>query len=155
MSRDALLVQQEILVEASPERVYRALTTPEELVRWWGVPGAYRTTDAHLDLEVGGRYRLRGTSDALGAFEVTGEYRVLEPPHRLVFTWIPDWDEDASDSVVSFELEPAPEGTRVVMRHTAFATVRSRDEHAGGWPAVLASLKAATESPTREHEGVG
>ena len=25
-------------------------------------------------------------------FNVVGEYRKVEPPHLLVFTWLPDWD---------------------------------------------------------------
>jgi uncharacterized protein YndB with AHSA1/START domain len=43
-------------IAAPPERVFRALTTPDEIVRWWGSDDAYRTTGFTADLQVGGRW---------------------------------------------------------------------------------------------------
>ena len=36
IGNDAIV--EEVFVEAPPERVYRALTEPAELVKWWGDP---------------------------------------------------------------------------------------------------------------------
>ncbi|HEX6895272.1 MAG TPA: SRPBCC domain-containing protein [Bryobacteraceae bacterium] len=38
-------------------------------------------------------------------FHVRGEYRQIERPRLLVFTWLPSWQEDAVESVVRVELE--------------------------------------------------
>ena len=135
---------EEIWIDAPPERVFRALTDPEQLIAWWGVSEAYRTTEATVDLRVGGRYRLTGPSGERGTFAVEGVYRAVEPPTRLVFTWDPGWDDDARGSEVEFALEAREGGTRLVLTHTGFATEESRDAHRG-WSAVLSSLKAHCE----------
>lgn len=135
----------EIWIDAPPERVFRALTDPEEVPAWWSVPGAYRTTEAEIDLRVGGRYRFAGTSERMGSFAVEGEYRVVDPPRRLSYTWKPSWNEDAANSVVTFSLEERDGGTRLRLEHSAFRSRASRDEHAGGWPPVLEGLRAYAE----------
>lgn len=138
-------LKEEIWIDASPERVFRAWTTPEELVKWWRIPGAYDTTEAEVDLRVGGRYRLAGTSARLGQFEVHGEYRAIEPGRRLVYTWSPDWDEDARGSVVELVFEAREGGTRLSVEHTGFTTAASRDDHRSGWPQVAGRVKAHVE----------
>lgn len=137
-----LRVSHEIEIDAPPERVFRALTEPEELCTWGSEEDRYETTSAEIDLRPGGRYRLRGSSARQGTFEVTGTYRVVEPPERLVYTWTPDWQEEARDSVVDITLVPTGSGTRVRVVHTGFATEDARDEHAGGWPTVLSGLNS-------------
>jgi Polyketide cyclase / dehydrase and lipid transport len=37
-------------IAASPESVFRALTDPGELPRWWGSPDVYQTHDWKVDL---------------------------------------------------------------------------------------------------------
>lgn len=142
---EAYRLVEEIWIDAAPERVYRAWTEDEELVRWWGVPGEYETTAAVVDVRVGGHYRFAGTSAEMGAFEVTGEYRIVEPPRRLAYTWNPSWDRDAHGSVVTLTFEPKEGGTRLVVEHTAFATAPARDDHRSGWPAVLEMLRGHLE----------
>lgn len=139
-------MMQEIWIDASPEQVFRAWTDPEELVGWWRIPGAYETTEAEVDLRVGGRYRLAGRSEQRGTFEVRGEYREIEPGRRLVYTWSPDWDEGAAGSVVELTFEPHDGGTRLAVEHTGFATEAARRDHEAGWPAVASQLKAHVES---------
>ena len=69
--------------DAPRERVFAAWTEPERLKRWWG-PGAFRTTEAEVDLRPGGRYAL--TLEP-GAMHLAGEFREVVPPERLVYTW--------------------------------------------------------------------
>jgi len=45
------------VVRASPERLFSAWTDADQLRRWWGPIGATCPT-AHVDLRVGGRYRI-------------------------------------------------------------------------------------------------
>jgi uncharacterized protein YndB with AHSA1/START domain len=129
-----------ILIHASRERVFRALSNPRDIIAWWNLPGLYAVTEAEIDLREGGAYRLSGTSANAGRFVLTGEYLTVEPPQRLKFTWVPDWSDDARDSVVEFRLETEGDATRVVVNHTGFLSMAARDEHRQGWPAVLAAL---------------
>ena len=147
---EAYRLVEEVWIAATPERVFRALTDPEEVTLWWRVPGAYETTEAEIDLRPGGRYRFAGTSAARGAFEVAGEYRLIEPPRRLEYTWNPDWDDGATGSVVRYRLEARDGGTRLSVEHTGFATAASRDDHRRGWPAVVAALRARVEGNATE-----
>lgn len=139
-------VVQEVWIAAPPERVFEALTDPDEVTRWWAVPGAYATTEAEIDLRPGGHYRFAGTSVAQRAFEVVGEYLRIEPPLRLEYTWNPDWDDKATGSVVSFRLEAHDGGTRLAVEHTGFGSEKSYTEHRDGWPAVLAGLRGFVEA---------
>jgi hypothetical protein len=47
-------------INASPERIFRALTT-EEQAEWWG-QGDYKTHDYVIDLRPGGRWSCKATS---------------------------------------------------------------------------------------------
>jgi uncharacterized protein YndB with AHSA1/START domain len=127
----------EVLIHASRERVFRALTDPHDIIAWWSLPGLYTVTEAEIDLREGGSYRLSGTSANAGRFVLTGEYLVVQPSQRLKFTWLPDWNDDARDSVVEFQLEIEGDATRIVVNHTGFLSVAACDEHRQGWPAVL------------------
>lgn len=141
----ALQVIEEIQIEAPPDQVFRALTDPDEILQWWHIPDHYQTREATLDVRVGGRYRLAGTNAGGQSFEVDGEFRVVDPPHHLSYTWNPSWDDGAHGSIVDIRLESQGAGTRIVMRHTAFTTQSARDEHSQGWPGVLNALRMHAE----------
>lgn len=64
-----------VRIEASPAEVFPYLTDPELVVRWMG-------DWADLQPKPGGPLAL----DVNGV-PIRGEYLVVEPPHRLVFTW--------------------------------------------------------------------
>ncbi len=143
---EALQVIEEIRIHAPPEVVFQALTDPGEITAWWGIPGEYETREAEMDVRVGGRYRFAGTSTRLGRFAVTGEYRIVDPPRRLSYTWTPDWDEGARDSIVDIQLERDGDTTRVTVTHTAFSTVSAQENHRNGWPSVLGALRTHAEA---------
>ena len=140
----AYRIREEIFIEAPRPRVFRALTDPEEICRWWAAPGEWETTGAEVDLRVGGRYVLSGTSVASGTFEVRGEYMVVSPPERLAYTWNPDWVDGAEGSIVRIELVEEDGGTRIEVEHTGLSSEAAFQAHRSGWPGVLAALKART-----------
>lgn len=72
-------------LRAAPQDVYDAWTQADRLQEWL-CPGPGFVAEASCDPVVGGRYRIVKVL-AQGVDEVTGEYLVVEPPHRLVFTW--------------------------------------------------------------------
>jgi len=67
---------------APPQRVWRAMTEPEHLVRWLGTPDLPLTT-CEMDVRVGGRYRwVFGSGER--SMGVSGSFEDVAAPTRLV-----------------------------------------------------------------------
>src|ERR1700733_9780400 len=98
-------IVKEITINASAERIFAALTDPAQRVQWWGAEGRFKTKHMESDLRVGGAWLMSGDGMGGRAFTLSGEYRVIEPPRVLAFTWRPSWQNDATESVVRFDLE--------------------------------------------------
>lgn len=123
----------ERLIAATPESLFALWTEPELLIGWWGSEG-YDTTVEALDARPGGSWRVRMRPRDGAPHTLSGVYRVVEPPRRLVFTWA--FDEGGArghetEVVVTFEATPG--GTRLVLVQRRFETTERRDAHHGGW----------------------
>jgi len=127
-------------IAASPERLFRALTSPE-VVEWWGQAGIYRTTDWTGDLRVGGRWRSSGVGADGVEFAVEGEFVEVDPPRRLSYTWQPSWSPGKT-TTVHFRFDPIEGGTRLTLRHDGFSAPESCEAHSHGWPRILDWLSA-------------
>src|SRR5829696_7712105 len=68
-------LRSELRIAAPPEIVFSYFTDPARMVDWMGVA-------AVLDPRPGGTFRV----DANGRDVVLGEYLVVEPPYRVVFS---------------------------------------------------------------------
>ena len=81
----------ERLIAAPPERVFALWTEPELLAKWWW-PAGYDVPALKIDVRPGGHWRtsLRNSEGQL--VTVSGAYRTIEPPRRLVFTWA--WEDE-------------------------------------------------------------
>jgi uncharacterized protein YndB with AHSA1/START domain len=108
------------------DRVWRAMTDPVALAAWFW-PQRFNPT-AEVDLRVGGRYRIDGPAVGIA---VSGEYVAVEPPHKLIFTWA--WDGEDDETLVTVDLTATAGGTDVRLRHEKFGTDEQRDEHTQGW----------------------
>src|SRR3712207_4520441 len=71
--------------DAPKHLVYKAMTTPELVKRWWNAKRG-TVTVADIDLRVGGKWRYVMMTD--GGFEVAfhGVYREIVPNERIVST---------------------------------------------------------------------
>jgi uncharacterized protein YndB with AHSA1/START domain len=134
------LVLASVEIAASPERVFKALTTADDVLRWWGGEDAYRTTEWEGDLQPGGKWRARGKAQDGSMFQIQGEYFEVDPPHKLILTWRPEWDAP-NETLVTYILEPSEIGTLLTLRHEGFGerTVVCRN-HADGWALALGWL---------------
>lgn len=135
----------EISIKAPAERVFAALTDPAARAKWWGLKGRFETKDMESDLRVGGRWVMRGIGMGGGPFTVSGEYRAIEPPRVLAFTWHPSWDAEASETLVRFDLTESDGVTTVRLTHSGFRSEGSRTRHQG-WPQILGWLQGYCES---------
>lgn len=125
--------------DATPEEVFDAWTSPEVLRRWWAVHPDGSTPVAEVDLRVGGRYRLMMEQPDGTKHTVGGEYREVNRPNRLVYSWRWELDsgEPGHESVVTVSFNADGERTRLVLEHTELESADSRDRHAQGWNACL------------------
>ena len=138
-SPERLVVER--VLPASPAEVYAAWTTPETL-RLFMCPGNQTAVVVEADVRVGGSFRIvmRGDRDV----EHRGEYRVLEPARRLVFTWaspVTGWQP----TLVTIELSPHEDGTRLVLVHEGLATDDVRRRHRQGWTSIVEKLAHHTQ----------
>jgi uncharacterized protein YndB with AHSA1/START domain len=125
-------------IAAPPESVFRALTDPGELPRWWGSPEVYQTHDWKVDLRPGGKWSCQARSPE-GTGEVRGEVLAVEPPRLLEYTWEPSW-EQYKQSIVRYTLEKVPGGTRLSLFHRGLVSEESIRGHTEGWTQVLGWL---------------
>lgn len=121
-------IRQSIWIDAPPDRVYRALSTREELVRWF-------VTDIESGFQEGDEIRFVFASCNA---TLKGRFLALEPDRRIAF----EFDE----SRVTFELTPHEGGTRVLLVDEQLP--RDLDLVIGqseGWAAYLCNLKVWIE----------
>src|SRR6516162_5928376 len=114
MAADIVLVVRR-MIRASAERIFEAWTEPAHLRAWWG-PRPVTCSDAEVDLRVGGQFRIVNALPDGGTVTIHGEFRVVEPPHKLVYTWRMD-DGTPESSLVTVTFAPRGEGTEVVVVH--------------------------------------
>ena len=155
---DQETVLAEIFIAAPPERVFQAISDPEQLSRWWGQNGLYRITERSADLRPGGKWSCAGVGADGTKFGVEGEYLEIDPPRRLVHTWIASY-QGPLKTTVHWDLEPqivhglhpsgpkkAGTGTLVKLRHEGFVGApKAAADHGEGWKRVFGWLEAYVE----------
>jgi uncharacterized protein YndB with AHSA1/START domain len=122
-------------IAASAEDLFDAWLDPMALAVWMR-PGTIKKTAAKVDARVGGRYEIVMQGDA--TFAHTGEYRVIDRPKRLVFTWISDGTEQ-HESLVTVDFLRAAKGTEVVVTHEQLPHSQ-HTSHTNGWTSALERL---------------
>ncbi len=130
---------------APPEHVFAACIEAEKLAEWWG-PAGFTSPSIQLDASEGGRYRITMQPPEGEAFHLRGEFREIEAPHRLVYTFV--WEEpdpDDQETVVTLTFEPAGQGTRLVLDQGPFKTEARYELHRQGWTETLERLQRALE----------
>jgi uncharacterized protein YndB with AHSA1/START domain len=99
----------ERVFDADREHVYSVWTDPELIPEWWGSG----TVVEEMDVRTGGRYRFKTERGV-----VEGEYREVDPPARLVQTFM--------NHVQILEFEDLGEQTRFTQT-MRFETMEQRD----------------------------
>jgi uncharacterized protein YndB with AHSA1/START domain len=138
--RERTLVIERVF-KASPERVFRAWTDPTVLVTWWG-PEGFTTPEFAFDLRTGGAWRTVMRSPDGNAHPVSGIYREIDPPKRLVITWA--WEEDGKrghETEIEITFLAIENGTRMRLVQRIFQTPEARDRHRDGWTQSFAKLE--------------
>lgn len=125
--------------DAPAQRVFEAWTSEEVMRRWFhGMPD-WETPSAEVDLRVGGAVRvvMRDPEEDV-EYGGGGHYTVVEPPHRLAFTWT--WDRESHESLIEIEFAEAGDGTEVRFTHSGLLDEEAVRSHEVGWNNCLDSL---------------
>ncbi|MFL5907932.1 MAG: SRPBCC domain-containing protein [Solirubrobacterales bacterium] len=131
--RDGLVLTLERVLPAPRPVVYEAMTDPVELAKWWG-PKGFSCPEIDFDPRVGAGYRIAMQPPEGDPFHLYGEFREVDPPSRLSYTFV--WDPptpDDRETLVTLALEDRGEETHVEFTQDEFATEERRALHDGGW----------------------
>jgi uncharacterized protein YndB with AHSA1/START domain len=137
-----LTLELEREVSAPREAVWRALSEPNELSKWWG-PNGFTTPGVELDLRVGGGYRFTMQPPKAEPFHLSGEFTEVEPPSRLAYTFV--WDPpnpNDQKTLATISLQEAGDSTALTLVQGSFATEERLALHRDGWTESLEKLAA-------------
>jgi len=139
-------IERDILIEAPVETVWKVVTEPEQIVKWF-------SDEAEVDLRAGGQGSLTFGAKATNQ-EVTVPLQVVavEPPHRFAYRWDhPQGVEpqEGNSLLVEFALTDEGGNTRLRVTESGFAALeRAEDEktayyeaHAKGWDVHTTNLR--------------
>lgn len=129
---------------ASRERVFEALTIPEQVAAWWG-PERDMVDGAEVEPHVGGRYIVHMSGENGEDFSMYGEIAEMSAPERLVIRFTRTFEDGSSRSttltltLATLDTEQG-EQTRLTLLHTGFANLELRNGFNGGWGHSLENL---------------
>ncbi|HKF42047.1 MAG TPA: SRPBCC domain-containing protein [Thermoanaerobaculia bacterium] len=111
-----------ITIRARRETVFAYFTDSARFARWWG-------EGSRIDAREGCEVFIRNPNGVT----VTGKILEVEPPERIVFTYL----SAGVESLVTIRLEETAGGTELHLRH-AFSSAKIRDHFVQGWRYQLA-----------------
>jgi uncharacterized protein YndB with AHSA1/START domain len=138
---NGLALHLETVLQAPRERVFGACVEPEQLAKWWG-PTGFTVLRVETSVRVGGRYRLTMQPPAGQAFHLSGEFREVEPPRRLAYTFeYEEPDPDDQETLVTLSFLDDGEGTSLILDQGPFATEARLALHHTGWTETFERLE--------------
>lgn len=123
----------------SPEKVWRAWTDPQALIKWFGPAKTNSPAKAEIDLRVGGAYSISFNSPDGEANKVSGIYEEVAPYDRLVFSWSFQSTPERV-SRITIALTPMDGGTELHFVHDRFFDDKARANHERGWQEFFVQL---------------
>ena len=125
---------------APPERVFRAFTDPDALVKWMA-PHGFTAHVEHFDVRAGGSYRMSFTNFSTGTkHSFHGNYRQVVQNQLLRYTDQFDMPELAGEIDVAIELQEVSVGTALKITQAGLPSVIPPDACYLGWQESLQLL---------------
>jgi len=134
------------VLRATPERVYRAFTDPDALVKWLP-PNGFTGKIHHFDATVGGGYRMSFTNFTTGnSHSFSATYHELVPHERIRHSDRFDDPNLPGEMQVTILLKPVPSGTELHVTQEGVPGVIPADACYVGWQESLALLAKLVEA---------
>lgn len=146
-------IDRDIDIAAPPQRIWRALTSVDELSDWFEV-----TIEGSI--AEGAEVWMTSTHPDYAGQRFFVRFAELNPPRRLVWEWHPGAVDASIDyskepvTRVTFSLEPSNDGasTRLRLSETGFDEIslsrraKVYEDNTGGWTAMVERLKTHVEA---------
>ncbi len=119
--------------KAPREAVFRAWTDPDAFAQWMG-PEGVQARDVEIDLRPGGRYSLVMDGAEGGVYPLSGTYKEIKAPERLVFTFV--WghgDLKDLEMLITLTFTEVTGGTLMTLVQERIPTETARQSHNEGW----------------------
>ena len=155
---------------APRDEVFAAFTDPQALMQWWCPPG-HAAASVQADVRINGRYRIAMRSHTSEVVTyVSGIYREIIPPTKLVFTHVfeaptqgPAVNSSERSSLLNLQTLVSVEfiardstrgSTEVILTQENLPNGEACEQLLGGWDTMLQMLaqflhKQATGHPPR------
>jgi len=129
------MIEQFYYFEASPKKVFKALTTPKGLTKWF-------LSGAKIKAKEGGDYSF----DWLGGYHMKGKVKKIEKNSVVSFSWHDKLDSgEMTESTVIFKVAKRGKGTLLRVTHTGFHDPVHYAECASRWAYYLTNMKSALD----------
>jgi uncharacterized protein YndB with AHSA1/START domain len=114
--------------DAPRDRLFRALTDPQMIPKWWG-PKRMSTTVTKMDVRKGGDWRFVQCDPEGKEFAFRGKFRDVKPPERLEYTFeFEAMPGHISDDIVTLEKR---DGKTLETQRIVFESIADRDGMVG------------------------
>ncbi|KYH24759.1 hypothetical protein HAPAU_31360 [Halalkalicoccus paucihalophilus] len=138
------------VIEAHPNRVYKAFVDPDELAAW--LPPEGFSAEVHeFDASEGGTFRMSFNAEIeeLESYASTfhGTYQELSPGERIVYTEEFETDDPgmAGEMTTTVTFEEVPDGTEVIARQAGIPENIPPQDANEGWNDSLGNLAELVE----------
>jgi len=113
--------------------VFALFSDADQLATWWG-PEGFSVPSLSFEPRAGEPFRIEMQPPEGDAFHLAGEFREVDPPLRLAYTFVWDPpDPDDVETLVELSFAESGGGTSVRLRQGTFETDARLELHRGGW----------------------
>ena len=128
----------ETLVRAPIDKVWRAYTSPEDIIRWNAASDDWHTTSSSVELRVGGVFSSRmEAKDGSFGFDFAGTYTKIIPNELIEYSF--------GDRTASVQFMQTSDGVKVRITFVA-ETEHSVEEQEQGWQSILNKFASHVEA---------
>ena len=133
------------VLRTTPEKVYRAFLEPAAIAKWLP-PHGFTCTVHHMDVKVGGTFRMSFENFTTGhGHSFGGEYRKLVPHELIQYTDRFDDPNLPGEMTVTITLKPVSCGTEITIEQSGIPELIPVEMCYLGWQECLVQLANLVE----------
>jgi uncharacterized protein YndB with AHSA1/START domain len=126
-------VVKEVMLNAPAYIVWKAITDKDQMKEWYFAVPEFKP-------EPGFQFKYYGEKNGQ-KFPISGKIQAVQPERKLVHTW--SYDDYPAETIVTFELFPEGDKTRLRLTHTGLENISSEHtdvspkNHQEGWNMII------------------